>query len=655
MSRPMDMGSGFLGIPQDSSGLPAGYAEGTFSGKLPEDVLKKLLAILKDTRRTALCKGLRVKTSHKYDKDLAVNHFFGCKELKLTGPEVEWVRKLVIEAPNDHPSFLEWLRKLVIGASYDLPSLIIELEQLLLVLQDASVERDVLVTQLGTLNTVLKGALPVLDDPRRLLTLYTPEGDLVLEAILATLREKTDIKGRLHHILTNIKEGMPPALLNHREQEKLYYEQMAKEFVGSDLDIGGPDLDKLFPEVSTEKRREGFFSRFEGVKDERLRSAVLEYIAVRHARVLMEHLSRFGITDARYLVKLATVMAEQQPSEIEYHISHFHFDEKTRAEIAEIAVRSGNFHIYFADSGGFGIRDHDTLMNLATMAASKGRFFPPQFGITEQRDVVELLKISVQAGFPVTLENVRHYYGITEPALLKDFANFMVDNDKQVCEFIQESDRMKDLPKLIAIAQRAARRNPADITANIQKFGIRDPSLLRDIALIALEKDPITTIRHIGNYHLNEDDIVTMALSVLDRAREETIDPYVDLLGTIGDCCVRNGVSEKSRITILLHVAKGPSLSAHVKRFLIKDEATLVRLAQITVKQDAYGVSCRIEDYDIKDEKARIAIAKEAAAVLGMELYSLGGRRGASTLIDNYEISDRAALAEIRRIAEAKG
>jgi len=104
--------------------------------------------------------------------------------------------------------------------------------------------------------------------------------------------------------------------------------------------------------------------------------------------------------------------------------------------------------------------------------------------------------------------------------------------------------------------------------------------------------------------------------------------------------------NEKDRIEIAkVSAAKyGRDTSEYVQNYGIKDEQALIEIAKLAAAESGRGTSAHIQNYGIKGEQTLIEIAKLAAAESG---------RGISEYIQNYGIKDEQALVEIAKIAAA--
>lgn len=166
--------------------------------------------------------------------------------------------------------------------------------------------------------------------------------------------------------------------------------------------------------------------------------------------------------------------------------------------------------------------------------------------------------------------------------------------------------------ELYEIAKMAALERGCEITYYIERYGIKDPKKLFEIAKIAVASSnkycrffSQYTSEHIQKYKLQNVEML------FDLAK---ISADHDPLGT----------------------------SKYIKNYGIKDEDKLAEIAKISAANLGIATSRYIENYGIKDESKLIEIAKISAAQNG----------GATSLhIKNYKITNKAALLEIAKIA----
>ncbi len=97
----------------------------------------------------------------------------------------------------------------------------------------------------------------------------------------------------------------------------------------------------------------------------------------------------------------------------------------------------------------------------------------------------------------------------------------------------------------------------------------------------------------------------------------------------------------RAEVAKIAAAQNGTQVSAYIKNYQIKDQASLIEIAKIAVAQNGYGACQYIQNYGITDLRALVEIAKIIAekSVYGMSLH-----------IPKYGIKDQATLIEIAKI-----
>lgn len=483
-------------------------------------------------------------------------------------------------------------------------------------------------------------------------------------------------------------------------------------------DFGIEDSEAFYAELVSDYMLPETERQFERLrKNSRLSMTVAKKIAAESEGRVAEHIQRYGITEQKDLIEIAKVCAQHDES-LSIHIKNFGITSKDALiEIAKIAAAKNGLPV-IQNIANWGISDPGILGVLAKEAArTPGNtlvLYIDKFAITDKavlQEIAELLS-RVGKGLPAHIA----FFGITDQKVLREIAKNCAAHDESLSAHIKNFG-IADKDVLFEIAQVAAKKHGRELAEHIQNygitdqkaleaiakdaivkgypyienFGIREPSVLKDLALAVLSVGGQDLSRYIAKFAIiNPDDLRFLAEQALraedpsfaeyfpaygitdplikkrfaqELASQTKVGPYLSHFGIDDETVFYDEVAvifevgrlfprldrldQKLAIALAKKAATNPKdfVPKKIEHYTIIDQKERILIAKICAVHDE-SLSVHIRNFGISDQAALIEIAKIAAAHHGLSL---------SRNIREYEIRDLDALVEIARIAIKTG
>lgn len=360
------------------------------------------------------------------------------------------------------------------------------------------------------------------------------------------------------------------------------------------------------------------------------------------------NIGKLGITNQDLLTEFATKLAETDPYACSWYIGNFGIkDEATRVGIAkrlaEICPYSCAVYIR-----NFRIEDEATRVSIAKRLASSGDLqisrCIKQFDISGEDSRVEIAKIEAAAhGSNMAIQ----YYGITKQAALDEIAAIVAQTisrtDPESNKTVGNQDSNIPLSEILPYQR-------PSLLVRLRHYGT---SALQELAITPLtslalpQACKIEVIKQI----VKESPPWRLGVNIGKlgiTSQSELIEIAMALAETSPALCSHSimnfGIKDEvARIAIAKKCLSSGDIdhvSAHIRSYGITDEAARLEIAKLAARSDREGVSTHIKDYEITDEDSRIQVAKIAAASCGCKGF-----------IQDYGITNQIALVEIAHIA----
>ena len=335
---------------------------------------------------------------------------------------------------------------------------------------------------------------------------------------------------------------------------------------------------------------------------------------------------------------MATLIAQRAGKRVSEEIEKYGITkEKDLVEIAKIAAQQ--------DGGGtskciknYGIEKKEARIEIAKLAAQQDGWgvsiFIKNYSISEQKDLIEIAKIAVQQNVWGASRYIKNY-GIEKEEDLIEIAKLAAQQDGWGVSLFIKNYSISEQKDLIEIAKIAVQQNGWGTSRYIKKYGIEKEADRIEIAKLAAQQDGWGVSIFIKNYSISEQkdliEIAKIAVQQNGRGASECIQNY--------------GIEKEEDLIEIARLAVQKNawgVFKYIENYEIRKEEARIGIAKLVAQQNGWGASEYIKKYGIRKEEDRIAIAKIAAQQDG---------EGVSIYIKNYDIKDQKALIEIAYLA----
>ena len=286
-----------------------------------------------------------------------------------------------------------------------------------------------------------------------------------------------------------------------------------------------------------------------------------------------------------------------------------------------------------------GIRSQETKIRLAKLTAKQDggmiSSFIQYYNISDQKTLIEIAKLAAQQNARRTSGLIKNY-NIKDQTALIEIAKLAAARDGEgTSEYIQ-CYGIKDQEALIEIAKSIAQTG-ASISFDIQNYGIKNQKVLIEIAKLAAQHNGISLAAFIQNYKIDNDQEALIKIAELAVHQNPEVSQFIQNFGI-------DSINQTALIRIAEISARqnGMITSQHIKKYGIKDQKALIKIALLAAENNG-ETSLFIQNYEIsEDQEALIKIAKIIAHKDGAAV---------SRSIRAFGIKDQNALIEIAKLA----
>ncbi len=370
----------------------------------------------------------------------------------------------------------------------------------------------------------------------------------------------------------------------------------------------------------------------------------------------------FGIIQQSTVEALVEAHVAVYACEVAFHIQNYGItSQSTLEKIAKVAACKDGARLA-QHIGGFGIKDPSVLLEIALLAAEHRRFSEhvANFGLKNESDRIKIAEKSLKIDSYIVSWNIDNF-GIEDPVAKFRLAKMAAANcglqiGNSLCKY-----GITEPSALVEIAEIAV-RSPAHLCFEYMRhFKIKDPAARIKIAKIAAETHPAHISMGIEYFEIEDPlvlaEIATKAVrggNLSQNIRKYRIKDQAVLIKLAKMVAESNawnfsrhvgcfGIEDPSALAelalIILPSANG--MSEYIRNFGIKDQAILIRLAKMAAESNERDLSQHIGAYGIEDQSALVEIATIAVRA--------GGR--ISEHIRNFGIKDQAILIKLAKMA----